>query len=95
MQNEKKTVVRGVRLEPLLDKYIAIIAEYENRTISNTIQRLLQMAIQEYFLSHDSDFEFDGFMRKKISLEDLEQYAKEWQNEHTKRREIRDDMLMR
>lgn len=41
-------VVRNVRMPLSLDTDIRRIAEYEDRTISKVIQRLLQRAVREY-----------------------------------------------
>ena len=48
----KKTIVRNVRIDNSLDDKILAIAEAEERTISNTIQRLLRDAADRYLESH-------------------------------------------
>lgn len=48
-------VVRNVRIPLTLDTEIRRIAEYEDRTISKVIQRLLQHAVSEYLELHESD----------------------------------------
>ena len=48
----KKTIVRNVRIDNNLDDKILAIAEAEERTISNTIQRLLRDAADRYLESH-------------------------------------------
>lgn len=48
-------VVRNVRIPLTLDTEIRRIAEYEDRTISKVIQRLLQQAVSEYLELHESD----------------------------------------
>ena len=42
-------VVRNVRIDVDLDNSILAIAKFEDRTISKTIQRLLQKAVNDYF----------------------------------------------
>lgn len=56
MTIEKKTFLRTVRLTPTLNKDIELIAEYEQRSIANTIQRLLSKAINVYFNEIGHDF---------------------------------------
>ena len=52
-------VVRNVRIPLSLDAEIRRIAEYEDRTISKIVQRLLQYAVDKYlkdneqFMLHD------------------------------------------
>lgn len=48
----KKTIVRNVRIDDSLDDKILAIAEAEERTISNTIQRLLRDAADRYLEAH-------------------------------------------
>ena len=48
----KKTIVRNVRIDSSLDDKILAIAEAEERTISNTIQRLLRDAADRYLEAH-------------------------------------------
>ena len=47
-----KTIVRNVRIDNNLDDKILAIATAEERTISNTIQRLLRDATNRYFELH-------------------------------------------
>ena len=47
-----KTVVRNVRIDNSLDDKIIAIAEAEERSISNTIQRLLREATSRYLEAH-------------------------------------------
>lgn len=51
MASEKRTILRTVRLNPTLDKYIKEIAENENRTVSNTIYNLLCQSINQYVIA--------------------------------------------
>lgn len=46
--SDTQHVVRNVRITLDLDTSIRRIAEYEDRTISKTIQRLLQQAVSQY-----------------------------------------------
>lgn len=46
-------VVRNVRIPLALDTEIRRIAAFEGRTISNTIQRLLQRVVYEYIDDHE------------------------------------------
>lgn len=46
-------VVRNVRMPLSLDTEIRRIAEREDRTISKTIQRLLQSAVEKYFKDNE------------------------------------------
>ena len=46
-------VIRNVRMTLDLDKEIRRIADYEDRTISKTIQRLLQRAVNEYLKDNE------------------------------------------
>lgn len=46
-------VVRNVRIPLTLDTEIRRIAEYEDRTISKVIQRLLQQAVESYLEEHE------------------------------------------
>lgn len=48
-KNINQHVVRNVRIDIDLDNSILAIAKYEDRTISKTIQRLLQKAVNDYF----------------------------------------------
>lgn len=51
--SDTQHVVRNVRITLDLDTNIRRIAEYEDRTISKTIQRLLQQAVSQYLESHE------------------------------------------
>lgn len=53
MANEKKTILRTVRIEPSLNEKLETIANLENRTVSNTIYNLVRFAIEQYY---DSDY---------------------------------------
>ena len=46
------TKVRNVRIDDVLDEKILAIAAAEDRSISNTIQRLLRDATDRYFEAH-------------------------------------------
>ena len=56
MQNDKKTILRTVRLTPTLSEEIECIAKYEGRTIANTIQRLLLKAVDAYYKNCGEEF---------------------------------------
>lgn len=60
MSSEKKTILRTVRLNPALDKSIQMIAERQNRTVSNTIYNILEKAIN------------DRLMRTRIMSEEFD-----------------------
>ena len=47
-----KTIVRNVRIDSNLDDRILAIATAEERSISNTIQRLLRDATSRYLEAH-------------------------------------------
>lgn len=53
-------IVRSVRISSTLDEKIRRIAEYEDRTISKTIQRLLQSAVEKYFKDNREYISKDG-----------------------------------
>lgn len=48
----EEQVVRSVRVPLSIDKQIRRIAEYEDRTVSKVMQRLLQNAVEKYFELH-------------------------------------------
>ena len=48
----EEQVVRSVRIPLSVDKQIRRIAEYEDRTMSKIIQRLLQDAVEKYLQTH-------------------------------------------
>ena len=48
MNTEKKSVLRTVRITPTMNRDIELIADYEGRSVANTIQRLLSKAINVY-----------------------------------------------
>ena len=53
MMNAKNlNIVRNVRIDNNLDEKILAIAEAEERSISNTIQRLLRDAVSRYLETH-------------------------------------------
>ena len=52
MNARNLNVVRNVRIDNALDEKILAIAEAEERTISNTIQRLLREATNRYLEAH-------------------------------------------
>ena len=78
------SITRSVRLNLNLYQEIELIAEYEGRTISNTIQRLLRNAVNRYeelhinsgygkFLSQFAEKEdkfFSQFAEKKDNTSD-------------------------
>lgn len=53
-KNITKGVVRSVRLDKILDKLILLIADYEDRSLSNAIALLLTNAVNDYL---DKNFE--------------------------------------
>ncbi len=52
--NHSVFVVRNVRMPLSLDTEIRRIAEFEDRTISKVIQRLLQHAVDKYLKEHEN-----------------------------------------
>ena len=52
MNAKTLTVVRNVRMDNSLDEKIVAIATAEERSISNTIQRLLREATSRYLEAH-------------------------------------------
>lgn len=58
-------IVRSVRIPSTLDEKIRRIAEYEDRTISKAIQRLLQGAVEKYFKDNEKYILKDEEMRKQ------------------------------
>ena len=52
-----KTITRCFRINPILDKQLAMIAHYEDRTISKIINRLLLKAVEEYFRKNPEVYE--------------------------------------
>ena len=74
MTSEKDFVVRSVRMPLWLDKEIKTIAEYEDRTISKIIQRLLATATLDY---REKNREFGAFVTKKIHKATIEEKFKE------------------
>ena len=66
-------VVRNVRVPLSLDTDIRRIAEYEDRTISKTIQRLLQRAVDKYFEDQGQFILHDEEMRTKRFKDILEE----------------------
>lgn len=55
MIKNKKDIIRNVRIDTALDTALKIIANYEDRTISNIIQRLLKDAVINY-IHYDYEF---------------------------------------
>ena len=58
MSTDKKIITTSVRIDPLLNTYLKIIAEYENRSMSNLIQTFLYESLNAYLNSHTKDNEF-------------------------------------
>ena len=58
-------VVRNVRMPLSLDNDIRRIAEYEDRTISKVIQRLLKQAVSKYLDDNEQFMLHDEEMRKQ------------------------------
>ena len=52
MNARNRNVVRNVRMDDNLDEKIVAIATAEDRSISNTIQRLLRDATSRYLEAH-------------------------------------------
>lgn len=55
-EKEKRSILRSVRLSPTIDKHIQIIADYEDRTISKTIERLVMRGLVNYIVYASDDF---------------------------------------
>ena len=52
MNAKNLNIVRNVRMDNSLDEKIVAIATAEERSISNTIQRLLRDAVNRYLEAH-------------------------------------------
>ena len=57
-------VIRNVRIPLSLDTEIRRIAEFEDRTISKVIQRLLQYSVDKYLHEHEQSMLYAEEMRK-------------------------------
>ena len=65
MINEKRLIVRSVRLTQTINKKLEQIAAFEDRTISKTIQRLLDKAVFEYHKNLSiANSDFENFIEK-------------------------------
>ena len=69
--NERRLIVRSVRLTPTINKYLEQIAAFEDRTVSKTIQRLLDKAVLEYH-QNLKDIDFIKFVEKWDEVENAE-----------------------
>ena len=68
----EEQVVRSVRVPLSIDKQIRRIAEYEDRTVSKVMQRLLQNAVEKYFELH-----YQSIMESEEEKNNHEQYLRE------------------
>ena len=66
-------VIRNVRIPLSLDTEIRRIAEFEDRTISKVIQRLLQRAVNKYLKDNEQFMLHDEEMRKQRFYDILEE----------------------
>ena len=66
-------VIRNVRIPLSLDTEIRRIAEFEDRTISKVIQRLLQCAVNKYLKDNEQFMLHDEEMRKQRFYDILEE----------------------
>lgn len=60
--NEKRLIVRSIRLTPSINKEIEEISAYEDRTVSRTIQRILDKAVNEYYFNLKNSQGFNDFL---------------------------------
>ena len=66
--NEKRLIVRSIRLTATINKYLEQIAAFEDRTVSKTIQRLLDKAVYDYYcLLVNNNQGFNDFLRSEKS----------------------------
>ena len=63
--NKNVYVVRNVRMPLSLDNDIRRIAEFEDRTISKVIQRLLKQAVSKYLADNEQFIIHDEEMRQQ------------------------------
>lgn len=63
-----KSIIRSVRLAKDTDDMIMTIAKYEDRTISNTLARLILRGLVNYIVSHepDADNDFFDFLNREL-----------------------------
>ena len=69
--NERRLIVRSVRLTPTINKYLEQIAAFEDRTVSKVLQRLLDKAVLEYH-QNLKDIDFIKFVEKWDEVENAE-----------------------
>lgn len=74
--NHSVFVVRNVRMPLSLDTEIRRIAEFEDRTISKVIQRLLQRAVDKYLKEHENSMLYLEEIRAQ-RFHDIEEEADE------------------
>ena len=74
--NHSVFVVRNVRMPLSLDTEIRRIAEFEDRTISKVIQRLLQRAVDKYLKEHENSMLYLEEVRSQ-RFYDIEEEADE------------------
>lgn len=74
--NHSVFVVRNVRMPLSLDTEIRRIAEFEDRTISKVIQRLLQHAVDKYLKEHENSMLYFEEVRAQ-RFYDIEEEADE------------------
>ena len=71
--NERRLIVRSVRLTPTINKKLEQIADYEDRTVSKVLQRLLDKSVLEYHQNLSiKDIDFIKFVEKWDEVENAE-----------------------
>ena len=82
MTNEKRLIVRSVRLTQTINKKLEQIAAFEDRTISKTIQRLLDKAVWQYHQNLSlANPDFIRFVEKWDKVDHYEElYEYEFEN---------------
>ena len=78
-----------MRLTPTINEKIEQIAEYEDRTVSKTIQRLLDKAVSDYFsqLMNDKDFKKFFLEQGKKKQYEIERKIKDCE-EHSQMQDL-------
>lgn len=75
LEKEKRSILRSIRLNPSLDKKLGLIASYEDRTISQTIQRFLTQSVDNYYSNNTANLSFYCSMhelpKKEYGLSDI------------------------
>lgn len=57
MKKDKTEIIRSARLTSALDEALKDIARYENRSVSNIIQRFLTESVTDYIIENPGMFE--------------------------------------